>query len=172
MQTTVFDPLFPVLCEYEDEILINNANPLIMELQTKSHAYNVTSPPIFWTKRPQKIHYNKEIWQKKTNPVLNGQLVRNKPEVINIIKRLLPENLPSKLSSLLKNGIDRSSFNPMKYYNIPSANKSNVVSTTSDSYEIMSSTTSTAARSSPIKKAIHQSKSPKWKPWYLGGGKV
>ncbi|KAF1747819.1 hypothetical protein GCK72_024285 [Caenorhabditis remanei] len=153
----------------------------------------------------QKVQYNKEHWKQKTT---SGEFVfttqhplfttteygatPRRHKVIDILKSLIPPNLPSQLTALLENSYDRDLFPDIQSYNTPAvaiSPVSEVYPTSQAVYQPEMVTTApkttmippqpvkityrpaqTTATTQPIVLYPAQpATTAKWKPWYLGG---
>ncbi|EGT30525.1 hypothetical protein CAEBREN_21040 [Caenorhabditis brenneri] len=153
----------------------------------------------------QKVQYNKEHWKQKTT---SGEFVfttqhplfttteygatPRRHKVIDILKSLIPPNLPSQLTALLENSYDKELFPETQSYNTPAVAISPVSQLYATSQAIYQpEIVTTAPRTTmippqPVKITYRPAKTSttsqpivlypaqpattaKWKPWYLGG---
>ncbi|CAI2356897.1 unnamed protein product [Caenorhabditis sp. 36 PRJEB53466] len=156
----------------------------------------------------QKVQYNKEHWRQKTtsgefvfttqHPLFTTTELGATPrrhKVIDILKSLIPPNLPSQLTALLENSYDKETFPEIHSYNTPAVSPETEAPTTQQVVfqpEIVTIAPKTSMiPPQPIKisyRPVNQNQNPtttqpvvyyqlptqpamstKWKPWYLGG---
>ncbi|CCD63263.1 DUF19 domain-containing protein [Caenorhabditis elegans] len=203
-QTNVY--LRPQRPTFAANLTNNNAAQLYpnqVELQEKSNIWNKGD-------YGQKVQYNKEHWRQKTS---SGEFVfttqhplfttteygatPRRHKVIDILKSLIPPNLPSQLTALLENSYDKEIFAETQSYNTPAVATpmSNIYATSQAVYQpeivtIAPKTTmippqpvkityrpsTTHAKSTMmtttqpiVQYPILPATTVKWKPWYLGG---
>uniref|UniRef100_A0A1I7TII0 CW domain-containing protein n=1 Tax=Caenorhabditis tropicalis TaxID=1561998 RepID=A0A1I7TII0_9PELO len=153
----------------------------------------------------QKVQYNKEHWKQKTT---SGEFVfttqhplfttteygatPRRHKVIDILKSLIPPNLPSQLTALLENTYDKELFPEIQSYNTPAVAYPPIPQTYATSQAIFEPEIVTSAPKTtmipplPVKITYRPAKTAttshpvvlypslpattaKWKPWYLGG---
>ncbi|KAL6723526.1 hypothetical protein Aduo_018518 [Ancylostoma duodenale] len=177
MQMAVFDPSYPIVCEYQEKLelasTISNtifAEPVIAVAESnRVHiggksvlAFNVTSPPI--TAPPHnfkqqashsKVVYNSEHWNSKAGnfPIVHSssdtaQATRGY-KVVNLLKNLIPKSLPTELSSFFNRVSEKKTFNHEDHYNTPGTTSSIQKVSASDNSRSMGTM------------------SKNWTPWYF-----
>ncbi|CAO4385308.1 unnamed protein product [Caenorhabditis nigoni] len=153
----------------------------------------------------QKVQYNKEHWKQKTT---SGEFVfttqhplfttteygatPRRHKVIDILKSLIPPNLPSQITALLENSYDKELFPGTQSYNTPAAAMSPIsqmFATSQAVYQpeiVTMPPKTTMIPPQPVKityrppqtttttqPVVQYPAQPtvtaKWKPWYLGG---
>uniref|UniRef100_A0A8R1HUD8 Uncharacterized protein n=1 Tax=Caenorhabditis japonica TaxID=281687 RepID=A0A8R1HUD8_CAEJA len=93
----------------------------------------------------QKVQYNKEHWRQKTtsgellfttqHPLFTTTSLGATPrrhKVIDILKSLIPPNLPSQLTALLENSYDKETFPETQSYNTPAISPNSEIYATSE----------------------------------------
>ncbi|UMM41451.1 hypothetical protein L5515_017710 [Caenorhabditis briggsae] len=150
----------------------------------------------------QKVQYNKENWKQKTT---SGEFVfttqhplfttteygatPRRHKVIDILKSLIPPNLPSQITALLENSYDKELFPGTQSYNTPAAALSPISQMFATSQAVYQPEVVTMAPKTtmippqPVKITYRPPQTTtttqqvvqyppvtaKWKPWYLGG---
>ncbi|EYB97194.1 hypothetical protein Y032_0142g2291 [Ancylostoma ceylanicum] len=127
MQSSAFDPSYPVVCEYQKELELGSTtlNTIFEEpivAVAESNRVQIRGRP---QSNGPKIVHNNENWNfKKENfaiahsPTESTQATGGY-KVVNLLRNLIPKSLPTELSSFFKRVLEKKTFNHEDHYNTP-----------------------------------------------------